>query len=86
MSATTAALTTALSGIDLGDNALAGPAARSTYDVTGAGVKIGILSDSYDVNGGAAGATAEGLLPAGGVTVLQEGPAGSTTKARRWPS
>lgn len=73
---------TRLAGFDLADQALTGPAARSTYGVTGAGIKIGILSDSYDVNGGAAAAISQGLLPANGVTVLKEGPPGSTDEGQ----
>lgn len=46
--------------------------------ITGAGVKVGIISDSFDVNGNAATDVASGYLPAGGVTVLREGPTGST--------
>lgn len=72
----------ALAGLNLADQALNGPAARSTYGVTGAGIKIGILSDSFNVNGGAAAATAQGLLPSTGVTVLKEGPAGSTDEGQ----
>ena len=42
----------------------------------GTGVRIAVMSDSYDVsgNGSAAADIASGDLPAGGVTVLQEGP------------
>ena len=52
------------------------------YD--GTGVRIGVMSDSYDVsgNGSAAADIASGDLPAGGVTVLQEGPAGSSDEGR----
>jgi|SRR5579863_4736962 len=64
------------------DQAVNGPAARSTFGVSGAGVKIGILSDSFNVNGGAAQDEADGALPASGVTVLAEGPAGSTDEGR----
>jgi hypothetical protein len=71
-----------LAGLDLPDEAVNGPAARSDYDVTGAGLRIGILSDSFDVLGGAAAAEREGLLPADGVTVLEEGPAGSTDEGQ----
>ncbi len=75
-------LAAALAGLDLADAALGGPAARSTYGVSGAGIKIGIMSDSYDVNGGAAAAIQQGLLPAGGVTVLEEGPPGSSDEGQ----
>lgn len=56
------------------DIALGGPAARASAGVTGAGVRIGILSDSFDALGGAAGDIAAGRLPAAGVTVLKDGP------------
>ena len=50
--------------------------------ITGAGVKVGIISNSFNVNGGAAVAIASGYLPAGGVTVLREGAAGSTDEGQ----
>jgi Ca2+-binding RTX toxin-like protein len=75
-------VTAALAGLDLADAALGGPAARSTYGVSGAGIKIGIMSDSYDVNGGAAAAIQDGLLPPAGVTVLEEGPRGSSDEGQ----
>ena len=71
-----------VTGIGLADAALNGPEARSAYGVSGTGIRIGILSDSYDVNGGAAAAIAQGLLPANGVTVLEEGPAGSSDEGQ----
>jgi Ca2+-binding RTX toxin-like protein len=73
---------TRLAGLDLADQGIDGPAARSTYGVNGAGIKIGILSDSYNVLGGAASDIAQGLLPSNGVTVLKEGPPGSTDEGR----
>jgi hypothetical protein len=42
-------------------------------NVTGSGVKIGVLSDSFDALGGAASDVASGDLPAAGVQVLAEG-------------
>jgi subtilisin-like proprotein convertase family protein len=52
----------------------------------GFGVRVGVLSDSYNVNAGAATNAAQdiasGDLPAGGVTVWQEGPAGSSDEGR----
>jgi hypothetical protein len=57
-------------------------AATTQFGVTGAGVKIGILSDSFNVLGGAAQDEADGALPASGVTVVAEGPAGSTDEGR----
>ena len=77
-----AAPRTSLAGLDLADQAVNGPAARATDGVTGAGIKIGILSDSYNVLGGAGAAIAQGLLPASGVTVLKEGPPGSTDEGQ----
>ena len=50
--------------------------------ITGAGVKVGIISDSFNVDGGAATDVANGYLPAGGVTVVSEGPTGSTDEGR----
>lgn len=68
--------------VDAADVAVGGPQARATYGVTGAGLKIGILSDSYNLLGGAAADIADGLLPAAGVDVLKEGPAGSADEGR----
>ena len=58
------------------DLAVGGPAARAG-GLSGAGLKIGIISDSFNLSGQAAAEQAAGLLPANGVTVLEEGPAGS---------
>ena len=58
--------------------------ARSTYGLTGAGTTVGILSDSFNVAGGTdtyATDVASGDLPSG-VTVLADGPAGSTDEGR----
>jgi PKD repeat protein len=49
-------------------------------NVTGSGVKIGVLSDSFDALGGAAADVASGDLPAAGVQVLAEG--GTTDEGR----
>ncbi len=54
----------------------------SSNPITGVGVKIGIISDSYNLNGGAATDVANGYLPASGVTVLGEGPAGGEDEGR----
>src|SRR5579862_1295197 len=62
--------------------ALQADALRSTFGIDGTGIKIGVLSDSYNVRGGAASDIAQGLLPASGVQVLEEGPAGSTDEGR----
>ncbi len=63
------------------DLAVHGPAARAAYGVSGAGIKIGILSDSFNLLGGMAGDVARGDLPAG-VTILQDGPPGSHDEGR----
>ena len=59
-----------------GDVAQRSNAARSSFGVDGTGVTVGVLSDSYDCLGGAAGDVAADDLPTG-VTVLKEGCAGS---------
>ena len=48
-----------------GDKALRADVARQTYGVTGAGSKVGIISDSYNKLGGAAAGVASGDLPSG---------------------
>ena len=56
-----------------GDAALKANIARTTYGVTGAGVKVGILSDSYNrLPNGQANGIATNDLPAAGVQVLEE--------------
>ncbi|MBC3784444.1 S8 family peptidase [Spirosoma utsteinense] len=55
-----------------GDAAMRADVARTTYSVTGAGVKVGILSDSYNSLGGASAGIASGDLPAEGVEVLED--------------
>ncbi len=55
-----------------GDRALRSDIARQTYNVTGAGSKVGVLSDSYNFRGGAAAGVASGDLPAAGVQVLAD--------------
>ena len=54
----------------------------TTTPITGAGVKVGIISNSYNVLGGAAADVAKGYLPANGVTVLREGSAGGDDEER----
>jgi hypothetical protein len=49
-----------------GDTHLGAAAARSTYGVDGTGIKIGVLSDSYDNLAGAATDVAAGELPGPG--------------------
>src|SRR5216683_1682370 len=67
---------------DNSDRALNGDIARANYGVDGSGLKIGILSDSFNRRGGAATDIANGDLPASGVTVLEEGPSGSEDEGR----
>jgi hypothetical protein len=69
--------------------ALGVPAAVSEYaaatggTLDGAGLTIGILSDSFNVNSGEATAIADGLLPpANQINILQEGPSGSTDEGQ----
>ncbi|MCC2660339.1 MAG: bpr, partial [Arthrobacter sp.] len=51
--------------------------------VTGAGVRVGIISDSYGrIPGGAAAGVTSGDLPAGGVNVLLEGPSNGIDEGR----
>jgi hypothetical protein len=56
-----------------GDKAHGADIARSSYSVNGTGVKIGVLSDSYNNLGGAATDIARGDLPAEGVTLVGSG-------------
>lgn len=59
-----------------GDRAMRADIARTTYGVTGAGSKVGILSDTYNALGGAAAGVASDDLPAG-VQVIADLPTGS---------
>ena len=54
-----------------GDVAQRSEAARAAFGVDGTGITVGVLSDSYDCQSGAATDIASGDLP-GGVTLLQE--------------
>ena len=54
----------------------------TTIPITGAGVRIGILSDSFNVLGGASTDISNGYLPSDGVTVLKEGTSGSEDEGR----
>ena len=54
-----------------GDKAQRSDIARTVHGVTGAGVKVGVLSDSYDQQGGAAADVASDDLPSG-VQVLDD--------------
>lgn len=80
--ATTAASSTAPRQTDdNSDIAVRGPQARAKYGVTGSGIRIGILSDSFNLLGGMAADQASGNLPAS-VTILKDGPAGSHDEGR----
>jgi collagen type I/II/III/V/XI/XXIV/XXVII alpha len=65
-----------MSGIGAAATALGANVATALYGVTGQGIKIGIISDSYDANGAAAANVTEGYLPAS-VTVLNDSPSGT---------
>jgi hypothetical protein len=65
-----------------GSTALEATQLRGTFGVTGAGIKIGVLSDSFNDLGGAAADEADGALPAN-VTVLQDDPYGTGTDEGR---
>jgi Subtilase family len=56
-----------------GDIAHGADLARSRFGATGAGVKVGVLSDSYNCQRGAQEDISSGDLPADGVNVIQEG-------------
>ena len=58
-----------------GDVAQASDVARTASGVDGTGITVGVISDSYDCNSGAAADVASGDLPAN-VNVLQEACAG----------
>ena len=66
---------------DNGDHAMLADVARSTYKLDGTGIKVGILSDSFNVRGGYAADIRSGAL-ASGVTVLKDGPAGGADEGR----
>jgi Subtilase family len=51
--------------------------ARNTFGANGTGIKVGILSDSFNLLGGAAANITAGDLPAAGVTVLQDSSSGN---------
>jgi hypothetical protein len=80
-SAAAASLGTAPQTDDLSDQAVRGDIARGAYGVTGAGIRVGVLSDSFNLLGGMAADIAAGNLPQG-VRVLEEGPAGSHDEGR----
>jgi hypothetical protein len=61
------------------DHALVSDTARSTFGVNGAGIKVGIISDSFNSLGGYNANIASGDLPAG-VQILQD--SGTTDEGR----
>jgi hypothetical protein len=64
-----------------GDKAQRSDIARATYSVNGTGITVGVLSDSYDNLGGAAGDVTTGDLPSG-VIVLEDLPSGGSDEGR----
>ena len=60
-----------------GDSVLEADRARAQSGVTGAGVTVGVLSDSYNKLGTAGTDIANNDLPAAGVTVVQDSTSGS---------
>ncbi|WP_016951955.1 hypothetical protein, partial [Anabaena sp. PCC 7108] len=64
-----------------GDTAQRSDIARSLYGVNGAGITIGVLSDSYNNLGGAAADVTSGDLPSG-VIVLQDLGSGGSDEGR----
>jgi Subtilase family/FG-GAP-like repeat len=66
---------------DNSDQAISADIARADFGVDGTGLKIGVLSDSFNVLGGYNADIANGNLP-NNVTVVAEGPAGSTDEGR----
>ena len=67
-----------------GDAAMWGPATRTKFGVDGSGVKVGVISDSYNCLGGAANDAAGGDLPAlAAITPVTEGSCtGATDEGR----
>ncbi|WP_295541855.1 S8 family serine peptidase [uncultured Thiohalocapsa sp.] len=61
---------------DQGDLAMATNLLRERYAVDGTGVMVGVISDSYDANGGAPEDVAQGRLPSG-VAVLSDAASGN---------
>jgi Subtilase family/FG-GAP-like repeat len=55
-----------------GDRSVRADVARAKFGVDGSGIKVGVLSDSYNFLGGAAADIASGDLPADGVEVIQD--------------
>ena len=65
-----------------GDKAMRADVARTTYGVDGTGVKVGVISDSYNNKNGAAAGVSSGDLPAAGVQVILDNPSGGTDEGR----
>jgi subtilisin family serine protease len=63
------------------DQAMRGDIARSAYHVDGTGIRVGILSDSFNLRGAMAAGVSRGDLPAN-VQILREGPAGGADEGR----
>ena len=63
------------------DQALQAAQARATTGLSGSGIRIGILSDSFNMRGGYAADVADGALPAN-VTVLKDGPSTGNDEGR----
>ena len=72
---TTAQASPSMQTDDNSDKAVRADIARSEFHVNGGGIRIGILSDSFNLQGGEAADIADGNLP-GGVHILQEGTSG----------
>ncbi|MCU1370617.1 MAG: Alkaline phosphatase [Ilumatobacteraceae bacterium] len=76
--------------ISEGDTQLGAASARTTYGVDGTGIKIGVLSDSYNNLGGAAADVTNGELPGAGnpcgrttpVVVQADEPSGGSDEGR----
>ena len=76
--------------VSQGDTAMKSHLARVTYGVNGAGVKVGVLSDSYNNLGGAAAGVTNGELPGPGnpngfttpVSVLSDLSSGGSDEGR----
>ena len=60
------------------DIVVGGQSATNSYGVTGLGISVGVISDSFNVHGGAAAAEADGALPpAADVHILQDATTGT---------
>ena len=77
-----AARTNAGSVTSQGDQAMRSDIARSTYGVNGSGVKVGVLSDSFNALGAYATDVSTGDLPAGVQIVQDYSGSGATDEGR----